>query len=213
MNDSQTTKAKRRPGLIELITLLATVIPCCLVSIAFLGIERVQDILSVGRPGAQPTWTPTIIEPTQLMEIPATTPTQMLTTHIQSGDFEVTGVWVGQFNDTGFNEISDYMLDLSQNGSNISGTATAVSPGNPNCYSIRPVRGQMDLAAWTLVLTETSGGMTTCPTFPRGSAGDIKTFNLAYDTTDGIPALRGVWQKIYSNSWDVPGEIMFYQQP
>ncbi|MCK6623784.1 MAG: hypothetical protein DPW09_19270 [Anaerolineae bacterium] len=56
------------------------------------------------------------------------------------------------------------------------------------------------------------GGATTCPTFPRGSAGDIKTFTLAYNTTAGIPTLKGAWLKVYSNSGDAPGEITFYRQ-
>jgi hypothetical protein len=125
----------------------------------------------------------------------------------------VAGSWAGQFDDAGFSEISDYVLELSRSGNSLSGTATAIAPGNPNCRSSHPVRGHVEVATQTMLLKETVGGVATCPTFPRGSAGDIKTFTLAYDASDGVPALRGTWQKVYSSSWDAPGEIVFYRQP
>jgi hypothetical protein len=109
----------------------------------------------------------------------------------------VSGVWATQFSDPSVNEVSNYLLELNQNGTAISGTATAINLYDPDCVSIRPIYGQMDASTLTLHLSEgTAGARITCQgVFPRGYLGSPKTFLLRYDVTSGLPVLAGTWQE------------------
>lgn len=64
MNDKITTKAKRRPGLIELIAVLATVIPRCLPPLAFFGVGGFRDLFRVDHLEPPPTPVKSSAKPT-----------------------------------------------------------------------------------------------------------------------------------------------------
>lgn len=191
MNDNQTTtKPKRRPGLVKMILFLATVIPCCLTTFAFFGVERIQDLLGGGQATPAPTQIRDVEEPALPTQTAMAAPASIPTVSGGVTGFDVSGVWAGQFHDAGFTENTDYLLRLQQTGHNLTGTAVVSAPANPNCSGEYILRGQVDPDAQTMRFSEGSGQFR-C-TF-RGSAGDKKEFALSYSTADGLPALTGVY--------------------
>lgn len=211
MNDNQTAaKPKRRLRPVEMIVFLATVIPCCLTTFAFFGVERIQDLLGSGQATPAPTQIHGVGEPGLPTEPAMAAPTPMATVAGGSAGFDVTGVWTGQFHDAGYAETTDYLLELQQTGRNLTGTALVSAPANPNCNGEYVIRGQVDTHAQTVHFSEDSGQFR-C-TF-RGSAGDEKEFELSYSAADGLPALTGVWQELFHGVLPPSGKITFYRQP
>lgn len=209
MNHKQgTTNPKRRPGLLETVALLAAVIPCCLTTFAFLGVERIQDLWDAEQ--ATPTQIHGVGEPGLPTETATSAPTPIATVAGGAAGFDVTGAWTGQFHDAGFNEVTDYVLHLQQTGRNLTGTALVSAPANPNCNGEYILRGEVDPAAQTVRFSEDSGRFR-C-TF-RGSTGDKKEFELGYSTADGLPALTGVWTERFHGALPPSGEIIFYRRP
>lgn len=196
--------------MLEWIMVLATVIPCCLGIFAFFGVERIQDVLGVGRSEPQPTQVQIIVEPTLPKDAPSPAPTQVATAPAKNNGFDVTGVWVGQFNDAGFSEVTDYVLMLEQTGRNVSGSSMPRAVANPNCTGTFILRGQVDPDTETVRFSEDFNQFN-C-TF-RGSAGNEKEFELVYNTTDGLPALTGTWKELFHGALPPSGQITFYKQP
>jgi hypothetical protein len=209
-NNETTPRTKLRLGALELIVILATIIPCCLATFAFFGVERIQDLLGSGQATPAPTQIHGVGERGLPTETVTAAPTPMATVAGGAAGFDVTGVWVGQFHDAGYAETTDYLLEMQQSGRNLTGTALVSAPANSNCNGEYVIRGQVDPNAQTVRFSEDSGQFR-C-TF-RGSAGDKKEFELSYSAADGLPALTGVWHELFHGMLPPSGKITFYRQP
>lgn len=195
-----------------LVGALAVIATCCLGILAYIVVDKLPDRMRAADAtrepalGPIPSATTTSAMPKEETASEAAQPSPEPT----SGSFDISGMWVGQFNDAGFSEVTDYILVLEQTGRFVSGSTTPQAVANPDCVGNFILRGEVDSDLLTVQFSEDFDSFY-C-TF-RGSAGNEKAFELVYTMADGLPALTGTWKEMFHGALPPSGEITFYKQP
>lgn len=202
----------------ERLSVLAVILSCIVLAVAA---QQAQSLFKATPPPAvtSTTITPTSrpeTKPTQatLPTTPVGTAMPASTTPISVKTIKLSGKWVGAFTETVDGSLQEYLytLELTQQGTSISGKSTIEKEGDPNTFARFVVRGQVVRDANTLsvkIIEELLGAKN----LHSGSAAAPRNTRLSFVAVDGVEYLEGEWSDRRFTADNITGALKLTRQP
>lgn len=202
----------------ECLSVLAVILSCLVLAV---GAQQAQSLFKAAPPPAvtsaraTPTSRPTA-KPTQAASLttPVGTAQPASTAQPSLKSVKLSGKWVGAFAETvdGSPQQYLYTLELTQQGTSISGKSTIQKEDDPNTFARFLVRGQVARDADTLsvkIVEELLGAKN----LHNGSAAAPRNTRLNFVVLNGTEYLEGEWSDRRFTAASVTGTLKLTRQP
>lgn len=197
----------------ERLSVLAVILSCIVLAVA------AQQAQSLFKAAPSATVTPTSrpeTKPTQAASpaTPVGTAQPASTTPISVKTIKLSGKWVGAFTETVDGSLQEYLytLELTQQGTSISGKSIIEKEDDPNTFARFVVRGQVVRDANTLsvkIIEELLGAKN----LHSGSAAAPRNTRLSFVAVDGVEYLEGEWSDRRFTADNITGALKLTRQP